>query len=601
MNRARRRGSVVSHLPAVIVLLLGWTLTAVTVWQLDRSIHTKNRERFVSAVDRLAESIGRRLATYTDMLRAGAGMVEASGGFDHQRFRTFVQRLDLKTRYPGIQGVGFTARITPAELASVLRIEAESRPDFSVWPPGPRDEYHAILDLEPMDERNRQALGFDMFTEPVRRTAMESARDSGEPAASGPVTLVQEIDDAKQPGFLIYMPVYRGPGRPDSVERRREALLGFVYSPFRAGDLFSGILLDQRARAGFRLVDASRPDVVLHATSAAEDPEFAVERTLDIGGRQWQASFFSLPVLEQTSTAGLVPIAGWLGALITMVVAGLVAMQTRARLRLEAAEQKARDHATAMEEARAEAERVNRVKDEFLATLSHELRTPLNAMLGWLQMLQRGSIPEARRAEALETVMRNAEAQSRLIDDLLDMSRIISGRLRMDTTEVRLPEVVDSAVAMVRNAADAKGLSVYTSYDDVPPIIADGNRLQQVAWNLLTNAVKFTPAGGHIAVTLTRTARHLELEVRDTGVGIHPDFLPRAFDAFRQADASMGREQGGLGLGLSIVRNLVEMHGGAVDARSEGIGKGAAFVVRLPIIEPRPLEAQPVAASTVGD
>jgi signal transduction histidine kinase len=589
MNRPPGRRRVVTHLPA---RTLGWTLTAVTVWQLDRSIDAKNDVRFVSAVDRLAESIARRLATYTDMLRAGAGMIDASGSFDHQRFRTFVQRLELKTRYPGIQGVGFTARIAPADLASVVRTEQGSWPAFKVWPEGPRDEYHAILDLEPMDERNRQALGYDMFTEPVRRAAMERARDTGEPAASGPVTLVQEIDEDKQPGFLIYVPVYRGPGPPGSVERRRESLVGFVYSPFRAGDLFQGILFDQSAPAGFRLVDAGSPGVVLHATSTPEAGASTIDRTIDAGGRQWQASFFALPVLEQTSTAGLVPIVGWLGALITMVVAGLVALQTAARLRLEVAEHKAREHAAAMEVARAEAERVNRVKDEFLATLSHELRTPLNAMLGWLQMLERGSIPEGRRAQALETVIRNAEVQSKLIDDLLDMSRIISGRLRMEPGEVRMQEIVDAAVAMVRTAADAKGITLYTSYEEVPVIVADGGRLQQVVWNLLTNAVKFTPAGGHIAVTLTRGQRHLELEVRDTGVGIAPEFLAHVFDAFRQADASTAREHTGLGLGLSIVRNLVELHGGSVEARSEGQGQGAAFLVRIPLIEPRSLDAQ---------
>ena len=235
--------------------------------------------------------------------------------------------------------------------------------------------------------------------------------------------------------------------------------------------------------------------------------------------------------------------------------------------------------------ARAEAEQANRLKDEFLATVSHELRTPLTAILGWSHMLRVKRFDEMSTANALEIIERNAHAQSQLIDDLLDVSRIIAGNLRLDVRQVEPGSLIETAVETLRPAAEAKGVRIQKVLDTgVVSVGGDPARLQQVVWNLLSNAIKFTHKGGRVEVRLERVDSHIEIAVSDTGAGIDPEFLPHVFERFRQADQKTTRHHGGLGLGLAIVRHLVELHGGTVEADSQGEGQGATFVVKLPII-----------------
>ena len=232
--------------------------------------------------------------------------------------------------------------------------------------------------------------------------------------------------------------------------------------------------------------------------------------------------------------------------------------------------------------ARSEAERATRLKDEFVATLSHELRTPLNAIVGWASILRADRRNETIQ-QGVEVIERNARLQAQMIEELLDMSRILSGKLLFELQPTDVAEVIEASVAAVRPTCDSKGVLLSATIARCPNVSADPARLQQVAWNLLTNAIKFTPRGGRVTVTLLENAGQLELSVRDTGQGIRADFLPFVFDRFRQADASTTRRHGGLGLGLSIVKSLVELHGGSVDVDSQGEGHGATFVVRLPI------------------
>jgi signal transduction histidine kinase len=234
--------------------------------------------------------------------------------------------------------------------------------------------------------------------------------------------------------------------------------------------------------------------------------------------------------------------------------------------------------------ARAEAETANRMKDEFLATLSHELRTPLNAMLGWTQLLRSRKFDEITTARALETIDRNTRSLAQLIKDVLDVSRIIRGTLRLNTQPVELIPVVEAAVDTVSPAADAKEIRIECIFDPGAGIVmGDANRIQQIVWNLLSNAVKFTPNQGIVTVQLKRIDSQIQIWVSDTGGGIAPEFLPYVFERFRQANSSTTRSHGGLGLGLAIVRHLVELHGGIVRAESPGIGQGATFIVTLPM------------------
>jgi signal transduction histidine kinase len=244
--------------------------------------------------------------------------------------------------------------------------------------------------------------------------------------------------------------------------------------------------------------------------------------------------------------------------------------------------------------ARQEAERAGRIKDEFLATLSHELRTPLNAIFGWTQLIKMNPSDSEAISEGINVIDRNVRLQTELIEDLLDMSRIISGKVRLDMRRVQLPNVIDSALDSAMPALSAKNIRLEKVIaSDVEYVSGDPGRLQQVLWNLLTNAIKFTPKGGKIQVLAHRVASRVEISVTDTGEGIAPEFLSQLFERFAQADASTTRNHGGLGLGLSIVRHLVEMHGGTIRAESPGVGQGATFVVSLPILAVNSIDGEP--------
>jgi signal transduction histidine kinase/CheY-like chemotaxis protein len=257
-------------------------------------------------------------------------------------------------------------------------------------------------------------------------------------------------------------------------------------------------------------------------------------------------------------------------------------------------------------EARSRAETADRLKDEFLATVSHELRTPLSAILGWASMLVFGGLEEETRRNAATVIERNAKAQAEIISDILDVSRIITGKLRIEARPIELEPIIRSAVDTLQLAATAKNISLVMSLDLEPGlVVGDPNRLQQIIWNLVANAIKFTPINGDAKIELRRADPNIELSVSDNGIGVDPDFLPHVFERFRQADSSSTRTHGGLGLGLAIVRHLVELHGGSVLAESAGQGKGAKFTVRLPLAtspqsltSPQPLEVSEIEAVT---
>jgi signal transduction histidine kinase len=248
--------------------------------------------------------------------------------------------------------------------------------------------------------------------------------------------------------------------------------------------------------------------------------------------------------------------------------------------------------------AREDAEASSRAKDEFLATVSHELRNPMSAVIGWARILRSGELPEAKRERALETIERNALNQAQLIEDLLDVSRIVSGKLRLELAPLSIEQVVEAAIESARPTLDAKQLRLKCVIDTTAvAMLGDAARIQQVVWNLLANATKFTPKGGAISITLTRVESMLELAISDTGKGIAPDVLPHVFERFKQADSSTTRTYGGLGLGLAISKSIVEMHGGAISAYSDGPDRGATFIVRLPVAPLRRSTPQHVTAA----
>lgn len=322
------------------------------------------------------------------------------------------------------------------------------------------------------------------------------------------------------------------------------------------------------------------PAVIAVALYAGAGPAVACAlATLIVATLSWH----SAGQLRSSDLAALAMFA--LSAALIIAIAARLRQAQKRRTALLSLERKARE----------EAERVGRMKDEFLATLSHELRNPLSAIVGWAQVLRTQQQLPQQVMRGLEIIERNARAQTRIIDDLLDMSRIVAGATRLEVRPVDLQKVVDAALAPLSPAANAKRIAIEkVAAEPVGSAPCDPDRLQQVIWNLLSNAVKFTPEGGRIEIRVERAQQHAQIQVSDSGIGIDPAFLPFVFDRFRQADSSITRSHAGLGLGLSICKHLVELHGGTIRASSEGIGKGSTFTVRLPLS----LRAEPQAAIT---
>lgn len=385
----------------------------------------------------------------------------------------------------------------------------------------------------------------------------------------------------------------------DAATRISGARFGALYYD-EAGDVHDhpGALPAARAVNGISLRQADTIAAELRQGPAMRQNDLLAAPDASADDAPPLRSCLSLPI---NSRSGLLlgrlllghPQAGMFSARSERIVSAIAAQAAVAldNTRLYAAATRAADERKVLldseREARAEAERTNQLKDDFLATLSHELRTPLSAILGWAQVLRRGTRDQADLHRGLQSIERNARAQAQLIEDLLDMNRITSDKVLLDLQPLAPASVIASAIETLRPAADAKHIAIHSSIaSDAGTIMGDPGRIQQVIWNLLSNALKFTPQGGRVDIGVRREASRLAITVADNGVGIKKDFLPHVFDRFRQADASTTRRHGGLGLGLAIVKHLVEQHGGTVTASSAGDMQGASFTVRLPLDTP---------------
>ncbi|HEX4883693.1 MAG TPA: CHASE domain-containing protein [Casimicrobiaceae bacterium] len=587
---------------ASLVLAAGLALTATVAGLLFATARTHDEATFQAQARTAQDAVLDRIETSIALLRGAGGLFASQQEqVTVESFRAYMARVALREQYPGLLGIGFSRRLDADGVgAFVAAMRAQGHAGYRVWPANDRGELHAIAFLEPLDERNRAALGYDMFTNPVRREAMERARDTGHAAASGVVELVQEIETRKQPGFLLYLPVYRSGAAPASLDERRARLFGFVYAPIRTVDFLSAAFAhDAGPGVGFVVRHGADPgSPVLYEqrmAGAGDPPRFTMRTTADVAGQPWSFEFRSSDSLAASLVApGLVACAG---LALSIALAALMWRGARARAAIEAA-------FTREQAARAEFELASRLKDDFLATLSHEMRTPLSAIVGWAAVLKMGGLSEADRRAGIEAIDRNAKAQSRLIDDLLDMNRVMTGKLGLKMQRIDPATVVDEALDAVLPSAQAKGVTVAK---DVPPqplaVRADSARLRQIGWNLLANAIKFTPRGGEIRVRVERAGDKARIVVADNGEGIHAEFLPHVFERFAQADSTMTRHHGGLGLGLAIVRELVALHGGEVRASSPGPDRGSTFVVDLPLagaVDAATADALPTGASIEG-
>lgn len=696
------------------ILIVSLLLTGITTSYVAMTAKAKDELRFESATQSIQNNIEDRIQTYITLLRGTSGLFAASDNVTRNDFRNYINSLQLRSRYPGVLGIGYSARVTPtAKDALIAEIRKQGVTNFKITPGFQRSEYHTIVYIEPFERRNQAAIGFDMFTEAVRRQAMQRARDTGTSAISGKVTLVQEIDQEKQAGFLIYLPIYRKNAQIETIAQRQAALRGFVYSAFRADDLLRGIVrTDNYPYVDIQVYDGTTINLqnLLHRNNTTSpQPLFTTTKNITVDGRIWTIVFTSGAEFASVSETRLAP-SIWLGGLLISFVlfaltrslanAKVAAERGAAQLRnsqiaLRASELRLRrlvdsniigiiiadlsgnileandaflqivgyqrdeldklqwqeitppeyrhvdtqaltelktfgactpfekeyiradgSHVpillggamleaqqdvciafivdltqrqqleNALRQQTVELTQANRLKDDFLAIISHELRTPLNSMLGWVQLLRSRKLSPDKTAKALEVIERNAKTQTQLIEDLLDISRLIRGEIRLQMTRVDLVSVLSVVISNVQPLAQAKQIQIISKIGCTEAVVCgEPDRLRQIVGNLLSNAIKFTPEAGEVEIRLSCNRIHASIQVSDTGKGISAEFLPYVFDRFRQAESAITRANGGLGLGLAIVHQLVKLHDGTVSAASLGIGQGATFTITLPLLK----------------
>ena len=596
------------HLVPVGVLALSLLLTTCVCVLLGLSARARDEARFENLVQATSDRIQRRLDTYIALLQGTEGLFATQREVTPGEFSAYVQLFDLQSQYPGIQGLGFTRRFSREERTRVERGVRTTLglPGFHSWPEVPGDELHSVVLLEPRDMRNLAAMGYNMYSEPNRREAMERARDTGQPSLTGKVTLKQEIHEDKQAGFLLYLPVYEGGRVPATLEERRELLEGFVYCPFRADDLLNGIFgAERQPRVAFQLYDGLEVDEarLLHSShgpgARAYGPMFTTTTTLLVAGRPWTLTFSSLPAFDATATRPMVllPFSA-LGALVSLGFFFMMLAQVRARGEAERSADELR--VALAERARVEEQlrEADRRKDDFLAMLAHELRNPLAPVLTAVQLMERKQQAGLGTERERDVVERQVHHMRRLVDDLLDVSRVTRGKIQLRKHPMDLVASVGRAVEAARPFADSRGHTLRVELPGGPVWTeADPVRLVQVFTNLLHNAAKYSEPGGHITLTLTREGGEALVRVADTGMGIPAEALPHLFEPFMQVARTLDRAQGGLGLGLTLVKQLVEMHGGRVEAASEGVGRGSVFTVRLPLLPEAHVLVAPVEAT----
>jgi signal transduction histidine kinase len=533
-----------------------------------------------------------------EVVRTSGALLRASNEIPASEFRAFVAALRLNDRYPGLVGIGFAARASQRQLAGLLRGLRLEGSNIRISPVGRRDEYVPIVLLEP--RTNGTVRGYDIATHPLLRPIMDAAIDTGELKVSANLTAPHPFLAATENAVAVVLqPTYRSRAPLDTVEERRRALVGFVIAPLDVPQLIRHIsqeisdnvvfdVYDGTSLAGEPLAGSPRadrgPHHLTHSVRVGDDRQWIVL----VSSKAGPSDVLVTQAAERTQLVGIA---------FSLLLFLISAVQIRAwqitathEAELRASEQALRktesDLRTMVElerHARTEAQSASRAKDEFLTMISHELRTPLNAVVGWVSMLRNGAVREERRAHALETIERNARLQVQLIEDLLDISRLSMGKTRLDLRPVALSAVIAGVVDSLRPAADARGLQLHIAIDSSRANVrADAARLQQIVWNLVSNAIKFTPPGGRVDIEVNGDDARTRLVVRDTGIGIHSDFLPHVFERFRQADSSTTRGYGGIGLGLAIVRELVEMHGGTITVASAGEHQGSTFTVELP-------------------
>ncbi len=584
-----------------LVLAVSIFLTVGITYNFYQSAKNKDLIRFTSEVNRIHLAIENKINLYVALLKGGRGFVESNREINRANFTDYVKSLELGNNYKGVQSIGYAKVVTADESEALTKkMNAEGYSDFKIFPVAEKKSFQIIY-LEPSNESNQKVIGFDLASEENRRAALDRARDSGEAASSSKVSLIEETDPKNQTGFLIFLPIYKNGKTPATIEERTQNIVGYIYSPFRANSFLNEIQSDKSVSdIALRIYDGQpSAESLLTKTGSERESNFAnqieenytTENELNVAGRKWIIQYDSTASFIAQSSLGWTPFIFIAGIIFSFLLFIMTYWETSARIKLQAtaadlfeSEKQKQGLLEKEQKARLSAEQANNTKDEFIAVVSHELRTPLNSIAGWTRILKTDDLSANTKTLALEKIEKNLRSQTTLVEQLLDYSQIVSGTVQFEGKDVNFSDVFEDAVLEVEPATQEKSIElVKNNHLNGHLILGDEDKIKLVIYNLLVNAVKFTHSGGKIETAVSEHDGMIEMIIKDNGIGISRDFLPRVFERFTQADASSTRSSGGLGLGLTISNHIVKLHNGTIEAMSEGEGKGSVFTVKVPV------------------
>jgi signal transduction histidine kinase len=578
-----------SHAALVVMLIV--TLGATVVfWRSGRS---RDEARFATEVAGVRSAVKARIDVYMALLNAARAFVESAEPLDRGRFAAYVNGLGVENESGGIKTIGLVRRVDAREIGSdgVYRFGGES---IKVSPFAAKGNCLLLVMSEPDGTSGHLPIGFDLAGDAERRTTLEQARDSGT-AASGPLDNADGLS-ADEPAVAIFLPIYK-PGEPvATVDERRAAHVGFLYASFRPALLLHEVEKDATGGdLAVSLLEGSGQSRTLLAAAGmapgkVESGGYESAASIEVAGRPWTVQFETLPKFYEQSSVHWTPVVFFIGVGVSFLLFGMTHREAAARkdlqnaaLELLDAQAEVRRLLEEEKRSRRAAENASQAKDEFLAVLSHELRTPLNAIAGWTRILQVGSIDDGTRRTALEKIERNLRQQTHIVDELLTYSDTMS-RVGEFGDTARVRDAFESAVETGFKLAAENEIEIVRGDElDDQTIRGDVDLLSVAIESLLSNAVKFSDPHGKVAATARQVGDEIEIRVEDQGCGIDAEFLPHVFERYTQADDAYTRSHGGLGLGLPIAWQIVNLHGGTIRAESGGRGKGAIFTIILPL------------------
>lgn len=575
---------------AWIVLLFGLVVTGVAWYGLNGFVNENAKLRFETRTIEISKAIRARMAEYEQVLWGGIGLFRASREVDRKEFKIYVDALRLQQNWPGIQGIGFSVPLTPEQkMDHILSVRAEGFPTFTIRPEGEREAYTSIIFLEPFDWRNKRAFGFDMWSNDMRREAMSRAKDTGEASTSGIITLVQETSTDVQRGFLTYLPLYRQGMSIDTVEGRRAAFVGWVYAPFRMGDLMKGILGDGETNVEYEIFDGTDlikeallydSNKIFHAEDATHENASSRTTTLNLQGRTWTivytagGNYFTESERAQptmVAVAGLV-----VNLLLFYIISSIAFMQRRAEILAKDMTEDARGARSELEAKLVELEQSNNDLQKFAYVASHDLKSPMRAvhqLAAWIEEELEGvkGLEETEVHKYLSQMKGRADRMQKLLDSLLTYATV--GETEKEVTSFETGSCIRDVIEFISPPDDIEIAVV----GDMPRVYGEKSLFEQVISNLLSNAIKHSDAeSALIEISASPLGTFYEFSVKDDGPGIsskHHDRIFELFQTLKRRD-----EVEGSGMGLAIIKKIIERRGGSISVESNpDVERGTTF------------------------